>query len=293
MSKTNKHLLSVLLPAMAISPGVNYSQTTDFQNSTATKTEQRTMTTTERNKEIISLVLEQAFNQRKMELLTNVISEDYIGFNGTKGATGFQAPILQLIDGFADARWNIQQIFAEGDKVYVSWKLEGTHTGTWQHIPPTGKKVSVNAMGTYELKNGKIVNAQVLTDRLGLLQELEIVPSDVTKLVVQKSSAGEVRFIDKFLVPAAAKEIFYERVKTNRTFIRNLPGFIEDHAYEHTDTKGNLVLITVALWESQGALNDAKEKVQAEYKREGFDPATFMKKMGIVMDRGIYKELGD
>jgi predicted ester cyclase/heme-degrading monooxygenase HmoA len=293
MGKTNKHLLSVLLPAMAISPGIHYSQTSDLQNSTTTKSEQRMLTITEKNKEILRLVLEQAFNQRKMELLTDVVSEDYIGFNGTKGAAGFQAPIRQLIDGFADARWNVQQIFAEGDKVFVSWKLEGTHTGTWQRIPPTGKRVSVNAMGTYELKDGKIVNAQVLTDRLGFLQELGIAPSDITKLVVQKSNAGHVRFIDKFLVPAAAKEVFYERVKTNRTFIKNLPGFIEDRAYEHTDTNGNLVLITIALWESQEALNDAKEKVQAEYKREGFDPAIFMKRMGIVMDRGIYKEVSE
>ncbi len=38
-------------------------------------------------------------------------------------------------------------------------------------------------MGIYELKDGKVVKGQVLTDRLGFLQSLEVLPVDISKIV--------------------------------------------------------------------------------------------------------------
>lgn len=142
-----------------------------------------TTTLAERNKEVLELIMNHAFNERKFELLQDVVSDEYAGPNSLRGAEGFQAPIQQLLKGFPDARWNIQQIIAEDNNVFVSWKLEGTHTGTWLNIPATGKKVSGAAMGIYELKDGKVVKAQVLTDRLGFLQALEVLPVDISKIV--------------------------------------------------------------------------------------------------------------
>jgi len=79
----------------------------------------------------------------------------------------------------------------------------------------------------------------------------------------------------------------------NRNFVKTLPGFIEDAAYENTDNDGNLVCITIALWESVEALDKAKEAVQAEYKKQGFDLAEMLKRLNIVTDRGVYKEIVD
>jgi hypothetical protein len=44
------------------------------------------------------------------------------------------------------------------------------------------------------------------------------------------------------------------------------------------------------VWQNDDALRQAKEAVQAEYKRQGFDPAEFMKQLNVTMDRGIYTE---
>lgn len=98
-------------------------------------------------------------------------------------------------------------------------------------------------------------------------------------------------FIDKFVIPANVKERFIKQTNYNRNFIKNLPGFIKDNAYESTDANGNVLFTTIAVWENQDAMNNAKEKVQAEYKRIGFDPAEFLKSLGIIMDRAIYKEI--
>lgn len=100
-------------------------------------------------------------------------------------------------------------------------------------------------------------------------------------------------FIDKFFVPAPGKEEFYERMQINRKFIRSLPGFIEDAAYACTDKEDNLICVTVAIWEDLKALNMAREAVQEEYRRQGFDPAEMFRRLNITADRGVYQKLKD
>ena len=137
------------------------------------------------------------------------------------------------------------------------------------------------------MKDGKVTATQIQTDRFSFLQQLDVLPADIAVLQ-RRQSKDRVSFIDKFLVPAAARQEFYERMNINRSFIKNLPGFIEDAAYEYTDAHGNLICVTVALWESGEALAKAKEAVQAEYRKQGFDAAEMLRRLNIVVDRGIY-----
>ena len=250
------------------------------------------MSTIERNKEIIRNLYEQSLNKRNMELLKNFISEDYIGIR-EKGVAGFKEPINPLIKAFPDVQWKLEELIGEGNKVVVKWKLQGTHQAPFTNFAATGKTVSNDAMAIYELKDGKIINVQVQTDRLGFLQQLEVVPLDLSLLSNKKVYKDKVSFIDKFFVPAAAINEFYERMSINRNFIKGLPGFIEDEVYEYTDDNGNLICITIANWENREALNKAKETVQAEYKKQRFDPAEMFKRLNIVADRGVYTELKD
>lgn len=246
-----------------------------------------TMSSIQRNKEVIRRIYEESLNKRNIAQLQELISDEYTGLNGLKGAEGFQGPTMSLIKAFPDAQWHIEELLGEGDRVVVKWRVEGTHKEPFQNIPATGNKISVTGMGIYQLKDGKVTATQVQTDRFTFMQQLHVLPADVTVLQ-RKQSKDRVSFIDKFRVPAAAKQEFYERMNINRSFIKNLPGFIEDEAYEYTDANGNLTCVTVALWESREALAKAKEAVQAEYKKQGFDAAEMLKRLNITADRGIY-----
>jgi hypothetical protein len=97
--------------------------------------------------------------------------------------------------------------------------------------------------------------------------------------------------IDRFIVPQPAIDVFMQRVQYNRNFIKKLPGFIHDAAYQHRDEKGNLLFVTVAVWENETVINNAKAAVQAEYKRIGFNMPLFLEQAGITIDRGIYEEV--
>ena len=105
-----------------------------------------------------------------------------------------------------------------------------------------------------------------------------------------KSDTLKRILIDKLTVPEKAKQEFIERMNINRNFIKQLPGFIEDAVYEHSDGQGNLVYVTVAVWQNENALNNAKEAVQAEYKRQNFNLPEMLKRLNITIDRGIYRK---
>lgn len=246
------------------------------------------MTTAQKNKETVRNVYEQCLNKRNPALLQEYVSPDYTGAQGEKGPEGFMAQVAPVLKGLPDIQWNIDEIIAEDDKVAVKWHIEATHTGQFRNFAPTGKKVRNTGIAVYELKNGKIISTQVLTDAIGFLQQLEVLPENLASLGNSKPRPDAVYFIDRFLVPAAGKKEFLERTRINRNFIKQLPGFIEDAAYEYTDGEGNLVCVTVAQWESREALDKARAAVQAAYRKEGFDAPAMLKRLHIKADRGVY-----
>jgi len=99
--------------------------------------------------------------------------------------------------------------------------------------------------------------------------------------------------IDKFEVPASALTEFTERMNYNRNFIKKLDGFVHDAAYKHTNDAGNLVIVTIAVWENAGVIEKAKIAVQTEYQRIGFNMVDFITTLGIKIERGIFEELTD
>ena len=136
---------------------------------------------------------------------------------------------------------------------------------------------------------GMIKRLNIIIDR-GVYKKTNNSKTKTTTDSIQTNNS-EQYFIDKFYVPRNSRQEFYERAKINRDFIRTLPGFIEDAVYERTDENGDFAIITVAIWQSEEAINNAKQAVQAEYKREGFDMQGLIKRLNITIDRGVYKKL--
>lgn len=96
--------------------------------------------------------------------------------------------------------------------------------------------------------------------------------------------------IDKFHIPKESIGPFTEKMEMNRKLIKTLPGFIKDNVYKQTETNGDLVVVTVAEWESLDRIAKAKETVQSEYKKSGFNLPEFIAKLGITMERGVFTQ---
>lgn len=234
-------------------------------------------TSIEKNKAVVRSLIEQVMNKRKTELVKELISPDYTSPLGAKGSEAFLQPVKPLIAAFPDIEWKIEDMIAEGDKVLVRWKWQGMHSAQFNNFPATAKTVTNDGMAIFELKNEKVISTNTITDRLGFVQQM--------------TYKDRVQFIDKFTVPSASRQAFYERMRINREFIKKLPGFLEDHAYEHIDDAGNLVCVTIAHWVNMDEVNKAKEAVQAEYRKQGFDPAEMFKRLNISLERFISTEV--
>lgn len=70
-----------------------------------------------------------------------------------------------------------EDMIAEGDKVTVHARFQGTHAGALGDIPPTGKQVSQPFIITYRIANGKIVQHWMGFDQLALMQQLGVIPA--------------------------------------------------------------------------------------------------------------------
>lgn len=68
----------------------------------------------------------------------------------------------------------LEDMIAEGDKVAVRATMTGRHLGVLSSIPPTGKEVRMPIMVMYRIAEGKIAEHWIITDQMGLMQQLEV-----------------------------------------------------------------------------------------------------------------------
>ena len=71
-----------------------------------------------------------------------------------------------------DRRDRIDDLLAEGDKVWMRFKVAGTHGGNLYGLPPTGRRVEVPEVGIMRFADGKWSEAWYFADELGLLLQL-------------------------------------------------------------------------------------------------------------------------
>ena len=66
----------------------------------------------------------------------------------------------------------IDCLIAEGDTVWMHFKLTGTHTGSYFGHPPTGARVEMAEVGIFQYKDGLKGEEWFFGDELGLLQQM-------------------------------------------------------------------------------------------------------------------------
>lgn len=237
------------------------------------------------NKEVIRQLYSQVFNEGKFGSLNEIVAASYTSPQGVKGPNALIQTIQQLKAAFPDAKWTIEEILGDGEKVMIRQLFTGTHTGdVFQHIPPGNQKVAARGTAFYEFADHRIIRSEILTDRLGLLQQLRAIPTDLSVF----TSPGQVSFIDKFAMPVSSLAPFMEKVTSNRNLVRQQEGWISDRVFQRTLDDGSCEIVTVAIWASLAALDTAKEVVRQEYQRIGFDLPDFLKSFQITMERGIF-----
>jgi len=100
---------------------------------------------------------------------------------------GYQGvePGLEGIRHFYEAFWaafpssqiTLDDVIWEGNEGACRFTLRATHEGEFNGIPPTGKQISLTGITILRFAGGKCVARWSQADFLGLLQQLDVVPS--------------------------------------------------------------------------------------------------------------------
>src|SRR5579872_7360912 len=102
------------------------------------------------NKGVIQTFVEEVINQGHFERADDIVIEDFVELDPlpgqTQGRDGLKDVIRQIRSAFPDIHWSVDEMLAEGDKVFSRFTWSGTHKGEFLGIPATGRRISVKGM---------------------------------------------------------------------------------------------------------------------------------------------------
>ena len=140
--------------------------------------------TLEANNAVVTRLLEDVFNGRKLDLLPEVLTQDFVlkpvaAFPPEEayGPDGMRAVYEGFFKGIPDVRAETLDMIAEGDIVMVYDRFGGTHEGPLGPFEATHKPLFWNVMHLYRLRDGKIAEDSVFVDALGLMQQVGAIPA--------------------------------------------------------------------------------------------------------------------
>lgn len=134
------------------------------------------LNTVEMNKALVRSLYEDCINGRDLDRLDTLIAPDFTGARGERGPREFRATIEAVLTGFPGVRFEVHDLIGEGDRVAVRWTFRAVHGGRFAGIQPSNAEVTQEGNVIYQLRNGQIVRAWLQADRLGVLQQIGVVP---------------------------------------------------------------------------------------------------------------------
>lgn len=142
-------------------------------------------TAVEANKAIVLRLIEDVFNGRRLDLLEDVLHPEFRGRaisafvpGGPEFGPGARRKLYEMfLQAIPDARGEVLDVVAEGEKVVLVDRFGGTHRGEFFGRPGTGNHIEWMAVHIYTIRDGKILEDAVMTDSLAIMKQLGLTPS--------------------------------------------------------------------------------------------------------------------
>ena len=121
--------------------------------------------TAEQNKLLIQRLVEEAVNQRNLDVLAEVADGEF-----AQAARQWVGPFRAA---FPDFSMEIVDLVAEEEKVAAHFRCSGTHLGEWMGRPPSGRRFQdVDEIYIFRVRNGKLTDATGVEDNLSRMRQL-------------------------------------------------------------------------------------------------------------------------
>ena len=136
----------------------------------------------EQNKIVARRLFEEVFNDKKVELLDelvadNVVDHNKIIFAQPERPGGVAEGIRMLLVAFPDLSVAVERLVGEADYVVAQIRMTGTNTGPYPRVSePTGRHTEWESMMLLRIEEGKVAELWGTSDRMRMLTQLGILP---------------------------------------------------------------------------------------------------------------------
>jgi steroid delta-isomerase-like uncharacterized protein len=123
---------------------------------------------------------EELFNAHDADGVAESLAPDYVFHvmgRDVVGPEAYKETFGPLWEAFPDARNEIVQLVAEGDRVAALVRTTGTNTGSFMGLPASGKPVDFLGITIERVSGGKRREGWAVPDMLGLMQQIGAVPA--------------------------------------------------------------------------------------------------------------------
>lgn len=132
----------------------------------------------EQNTAVLRKVIEEGFNKGNMAALDECFPPTYTEhqFDLPSTLEEFKGSIRYLRETFAPFSLTIEDMVADGDKVWVRMIGRGTDSKGLMGRPPSGKSFAITVFDVCRFEDGKIVEHWGAPDRFHMLAQLGLLP---------------------------------------------------------------------------------------------------------------------
>jgi predicted ester cyclase len=130
---------------------------------------------------ILRLWFEEVWNQRRPDRIAAYLAPDGVihaldetGADG-HGPEPFRAFHARMLGAFPDLHFTLHDIIEEGPMAAGRWSVRLTHSGEGLGIAPTGETVTLSGMAMLRVRDGQVVEAWNLWDRMSLAMACRMV----------------------------------------------------------------------------------------------------------------------
>jgi predicted ester cyclase len=135
----------------------------------------------EDNKALLQRAVEVLWNERDVDKWFTFTTDEitlHFGNVDYRGPAEVREFFEKLQAAFTDSRVNVEDIWGEGDRMAMRWRLEMTQTGRLETIDPLGTRVSIWALEAARFVEGKLAELWLGLDRMATMEQLGVLPTD-------------------------------------------------------------------------------------------------------------------
>lgn len=167
MKLLNSHLVSHLVFASSLVAATAIPATVSAQS----------LTTEQARKQVVPFyeMLNRPATKDVKALAEQVLSPDWKSYSSAtefKGRDAFVGQVTGFGKLIPDLKWDIKEVFVDGNRIVVRSEASGTPVGPFFGVPAGGKSFKIMTIDIHTIKDGKAIEAHHVEDWAGAIRQL-------------------------------------------------------------------------------------------------------------------------